>query len=75
MSQDFRESASKGPQNDSMFTGYRAWSAEGARVGLVTCRKCGVAVLIDPSDEEDPTEVHKRWHLWHDTSPGSERLA
>lgn len=44
------------------FTGARAWEAEGARVALVTCKLCGVALLLDPADEESPLKLHERWH-------------
>lgn len=41
-----------------------AWEAEGARVALVTCRRCGAAVLIDPRDvaSERGTVLHDAWH-------------
>lgn len=44
------------------FTTARAFVAEGARVGIVTCLTCGAAVLLDSADEVDPREVHRRWH-------------
>lgn len=31
-------------------------------VEFVTCCACGVAVLIDPFDDEDAMELHRRWH-------------
>jgi hypothetical protein len=38
-------------------------SAEGARVGLITCRVCGAAVLVDPRDKFDATLRHSAWHV------------
>ena len=39
------------------------WSAEGARVGLVTCRDCGAAIVVDPRDKRPtPMELHDEWH-------------
>jgi hypothetical protein len=37
-------------------------SAEGARVGFVTCKQCGTAILIDPRDTEDAVAKHLAWH-------------
>jgi hypothetical protein len=39
----------------------RIWPAEGARVGLTICPRCGSALLIDPDDSEDRLE-HTDWH-------------
>ena len=51
------------PKNDpDLFTGYRAFSAEGARVGIVTCKTCGAALLIDTSDDFDAVQIHHDWH-------------
>jgi len=44
----------------------RAWTAEGARVALVTCLDCGAAVLLDPGDEVSAWELHVGWHLQRD---------
>lgn len=44
------------------YTGYRAWAAEGARVGALSCLRCGAAVFIDPTDVVDPADIHNRWH-------------
>ena len=37
-------------------------SAEGGRVGIITCLWCGAALLLDERDSEDPKELHDRWH-------------
>lgn len=40
-------------------------SAEGARVGLVTCSRCGATLLLDPRDLDrglDVVEMHEAWH-------------
>jgi len=34
--------------------------AEGTRIGLVTCEKCGVALVLDA--EKDVMEIHREWH-------------
>ena len=45
------------------YTGVRAFSAEGARVGLVSCLTCGAALLVDPADTDfNVFEKHDRWH-------------
>jgi len=36
--------------------------AEGARVGLTTCRVCGAALLLDPREDVSPLDVHYLWH-------------
>jgi hypothetical protein len=46
----------------AMTTGARALAAEGARVALVTCTRCGAAILLDPADDFDPVERHREWH-------------
>ena len=37
-------------------------AAEGARVGIVTCRECGAALLLDPREERDVVSLHRSWH-------------
>lgn len=44
------------------FTEATAIAAEGARVGLVTCERCGATILVDPRDDEDRLEQHAKWH-------------
>jgi len=44
------------------FSSGTALSAEGARVALVSCERCGVAVLIDPRDDIPRMMVHHDWH-------------
>lgn len=48
--------------DESDFTEARAIAAEGARVGIVTCKLCGSALLIDPADKESFVAAHVRWH-------------
>jgi hypothetical protein len=48
------------PKGD--YTGIRGWSAEGARVGIVTCKRCGAALLIDPGDDFDVCDLHDVFH-------------
>lgn len=41
-------------------------SAEGARVGIVSCLECGAALLLDPRDGDfDPVVRHIQWHDAH----------
>ena len=35
-------------------------AAEGSRIGLVTCRKCGVTLTLDM--ELDVMLIHDEWH-------------
>lgn len=44
------------------FTGYRAIQAEGRRIGLMTCLRCGTAVIVG---EDEPTgKMHDDWHAF-----------
>lgn len=36
--------------------------AEGARIGLIVCPKCGAAILVDPRDDVDLGKLHEEWH-------------
>lgn len=45
------------------FTKHRAIAAEGARVGIVSCKLCGAALILDPADTSfDPLDKHIQWH-------------
>jgi hypothetical protein len=46
-----------------------AFSAEGARVGLVICKQCGAAILIDPR-QQDYRRRHLEAHERNDRRPG-----
>ena len=48
--------------SEDMFSGARAILAEGARVGVVTCKQCGAALFLDPGDEFDVLQLHRDWH-------------
>lgn len=52
------------------FTGIRPF--EGARVGLVSCHRCGAAVFFDPDDDFDTLLRHKAWHEENDSQPKKE---
>lgn len=43
---------------DQFFTTATALSAEGARVGVTTCKLCFAAVLLDPRDEFNAARKH-----------------
>ena len=45
------------------FSPYVAFEVEGRRIGIVTCLRCGAAVLLD---EEHATVKHLAWHLAHE---------
>lgn len=36
--------------------------AEGARVGIAQCTRCGAAVLLDPRDKLNFARIHGEWH-------------
>lgn len=40
----------------------RAVAAEGARVGLVVCQRCGAALVLDIAVPFDVMERHTAWH-------------
>lgn len=44
------------------FSAVTAIPAEGARVGLVICNRCGAAILVDPRDTRDRCTQHELWH-------------
>jgi hypothetical protein len=47
-------------------------AAEGARIGLMTCKECGTALLLDPRETEiDVVKVHKEWHRHNRADPHS----
>lgn len=49
-------------------------SAEGARIGLATCKRCGAVVMLDPRDEVNRAREHTRWHNQVDTAIADEAL-
>lgn len=50
----------------------RAVSAEGARIGFVTCLCCGATITRDPGDDDfDPVVRHIEWHIEHGEKPPS----
>jgi hypothetical protein len=36
--------------------------AEGARVGFMPCVVCGAAIFLDPDDNVNRVEQHRKWH-------------
>lgn len=44
------------------YTDARPFSAEGARIAVVTCLRCGTALTLDPADKISATEIHDQWH-------------
>ena len=47
---------------DARFTAATVLVAEGARIGIVTCKECGAAVIIDPRDTINALRQHHDWH-------------
>lgn len=47
---------------DKHFEPCTAIAAEGARIGLATCKICGAAVMIDPRDQVNRARQHAEWH-------------
>ena len=47
---------------DENFEPATALEAEGARIGLATCRRCGACVLLDPRDPKNRARQHAEWH-------------
>jgi len=47
---------------DQNFEPATALDAEGARVGLATCKRCGASVTIDPRDTVNYLRRHHEWH-------------
>ena len=45
-----------------VFTQMTAVPAEGARVGIATCRICGAAVMFDSRETENSLALHEAWH-------------
>lgn len=62
---------SKHEKYDEHFTAATAVLAEGARVGIATCRECGAAVLIDPRDEINYARLHSEWHASRPIAPNT----
>jgi len=48
------------------YTDATAITAEGARIGIVTCCRCGAAILLDPRAEWSAIEKHDEWHATQD---------
>lgn len=44
------------------YTPATVWAAEGARVGLATCERCGAALLVDPRTSFDVFALHDAFH-------------
>ena len=47
---------------NSYYTPYIAIQAEGGRVGLTTCRRCGAAILIGDTGTDEAMPLHEAWH-------------
>jgi len=46
-----------------------AIQAEGARVGIATCKVCWAAVIFDPRDAVNHLKEHAKWHEDHGDLP------
>jgi hypothetical protein len=58
---------------DKYFEPATAVDAEGARIGLATCKLCGASVTIDPRDTVNYLRLHHRWHVKIDSALGEEK--
>ena len=47
---------------DKHFEPATAFDAEGARIGIATCKTCGATVVIDPRDTINYLRKHYEWH-------------
>lgn len=48
---------------DKYFEPATAVEAEGARIGIATCKLCGAAIMLDPRDSENRAKQHAQWHI------------
>lgn len=55
---------------DEYFVEATAVMAEGARIGLCTCRICGAAIMFDPRDQINAAQLHAEWHDATDAARG-----
>lgn len=53
---------------DTNFEPATALEAEGARIGLATCKHCGACVLLDPRDTFNRARQHAEWHDAQETA-------
>lgn len=60
-----------GENFDKHFEPCAALNAEGARIGLATCKECGAAILIDPRDKTNYAKKHVEWHAEIDKERGA----
>ena len=47
---------------EKYYTPATAFNAEGARVGVVTCKICGASIFLDEREEVNPLQIHIDWH-------------
>lgn len=45
------------------YTTTRAVPAEGARIGFLSCERCGAALVLDEDDDVNVLELHDVWHM------------
>lgn len=50
------------------YSAYFTVEATGARIGLMTCLRCGVVVLLGDKDR-DASRLHDAWHRRTDGEP------
>jgi len=52
----------------SNYDGHYAFESEGGRIGVSTCFRCGVAIIIPPIHDVSfsPRVVHDKWHEEND---------
>jgi len=60
----------------SDYTSYHVMAAEGHRIGLMTCKRCGATIVLSDEDP-DWAVTHDRWHdRWtdHETREGLDHV-
>jgi len=54
-----------------LYEAYIAVAAEGNRIGLMACKRCGCVVMLEKG--KDSPEVHERWHERYRAPEAEER--
>ena len=58
---------------DDLYEPYVVVAAEGRRIGLMTCKRCGAAVMFDEAGVDGP-QRHEEWHdRYRPTLVGAQR--
>ena len=44
------------------YTNFTELEAVGSRIGIMTCLRCGAALMLDPREQDHPRDLHDAWH-------------